>query len=359
MAGRELAGRLPRWPVGARARPAPLPPGLASGVATSAAVAAVATVISRSLAAAGVPALSPFFLAIVGGFAVGRGCTASTRVRLDPGLHFMSGSVLQTAIVLLGLRFGLQDLVTVGGDAVLIVTAVVAAGLVVSWTTARALRVDPTTGLLIGVGTAICGNSAIAAAAPVLRARGDAVSLASVVITAFGTASMLLLPALGRVLGLTERQFGTLAGAGVHDAGQAIAAGFLYGVEAGGIATLVKLARTMFLVPVVVALGWLVTGSRDRRPAAASSHRFAVGFVAAALLRSAGDRWFGDGAWWELGLSVAELSAAVLLTAAMAAMGLRTRLGELRAVGGGAVVVGVASAVACAAVALAGVLLTS
>jgi uncharacterized integral membrane protein (TIGR00698 family) len=277
--------------------------------------------------------------------------------RLRPGFALAARRVLRVAIVLLGLRFSLGYALTVGADALVTITLVVLTGLGTAFLASWLFGIDRTVSLLIGVGTAICGNSAIAAVAPIVGADDEDVSFASVVITGFGMLAMLTLPALGRLLALSAEQFGVLAGAGVHDAAQAIAAGFLYGDEAGGVATLVKLARTAYLVPLVIVLS-VVMHRRDperRGNVAAAVPLFALGFLGAAMVRSAGDRLLGDGTgWWMAGLGVADTLAAFLLAVAMAAIGAQTRLAALRRVGRPALLAGLVAATACATVAAVG-----
>lgn len=326
------------------------------GLAMAVVLAAVATLTSQVLARTALPRLSPVFLAIAVGFVIGARQPLAVSGATGAGLALASSSMLRLAIVLLGLRFSISDVVSVGGEVLLVITAVVATGLLAGMLLGRILGIDPALALLIGVGTAICGNSAIAAVAPVVDAREDQVSFASVVITLFGMAAMVVLPASGQLLALTEHQLGVLAGAGVHDAAQAIAAGFLSSDEAGGIATLVKLARTAYLVPVVLVLSWVRNRAADRRASRRAVPLFALGFVVAAVLRTAGDGWFGsDAGGWSAFLSLADVVAGFLLTVAMAAIGTRTRLDALRRVGRVPLVAGLVASVAVAGVAAFGV----
>lgn len=120
----------------------------------------------------------------------------------------------------------------------------------------RALGVPARLAILIGAGTAICGNSAIAATAPVIGAKDEEVSFAAV--TAFGSLAMLLYPLVGRGLGLSDHTFGVFAGSGVHDAAQAVAAGFMVSLDAGEVAAILKLSNGN-----VVTVGDLDAGSYE------------------------------------------------------------------------------------------------
>ena len=162
-------------------------------------------------------------------------------------------------------------------------------------------------------------------------------------------------PLLGYATGLSDAAFGLFAGAGVHDSAQAIASGFLYSQAAGEAATVVKLTRTVFLIPVVLVLGFTrrgAGGSRTPRGLAGAVPWFALGFVALAVVRSAGDAIFGDAAAWATTVAAGGEVATFLIVVAMAAIGLSTDLGRLRRIGPKPFAVGFAAAVAVGAVAL-------
>lgn len=342
----------------ARARVRPLLPGLALAGGVTAAAFAVATAFARG----GGPDLSPVFIAVLVGLVLSLSVPELAGGRCLPGFRFATKTLLRVAIVLLGLRFSLGVVAAVGGRALLVVVAVVATGLAVGSWLGRGVGVPARLATLVAVGTAICGNSAIAATAPIVGAEDDEVSVASIIITVFGTVAMVVLPILGHRFDLAPETFGVLAGAGVHDAAQAIAAGFSFGTEAGGTATIVKLARTSLLVPVLLVLS-LVVGHRDRAPGAGRAvvrvPWYLVGFVAAAGVRTLGDAVVGDAAAWDPVLSALANATTALLVVAMAAFGLQTRLPALREAGPRAVVTGLTTAVVCAAVATAGAMLVT
>lgn len=328
--------------------------GLAGGV--TAAAFAVAVAFARG----GGPDLSPVFIAVLVGLVLSLSVPELAGGRCLPGFRFATKTLLRVAIVLLGLRFSLGVVVEVGGRAFVVVVAVVATGLLFGTWLGRRAGVPGPLAMLIAVGTAICGASAIAATAPIVRAEDDEVSVASIIITVFGTVAMVVLPIVGHRLALEPETFGVIAGAGIHDAAQAIAAGFSFGDAAGGTATIVKLARTSLLVPVLLVLS-LVVGRRDRAPGAGQAAVrvpwYLVGFVVAASVRTGGDALLGDAATWHGLLSLVATTTTALLVLAMAAFGLQTRLSALREVGPRAVATGLTAAVVCAAVATAGALL--
>ena len=153
--------------------------------------------------------------------------------------------------------------------------ASIAACLGAGWLLSRVLRVEGRTGLLVTVGTAICGGSAIAAAAPVLGADDHEVSVALAVVFLLNGVALLLFPPLGHWAGLDQGRFGLWAALAIHDTSSVVGAALQYGPRALEVATSTKLARALWIVPVTLGLGW-VRGSRGagttRRAVAALVH---------------------------------------------------------------------------------------
>src|SRR5262249_22271999 len=119
---------------------------------------------------------------------------------------------------------------------------------------ARALRVGSRTGLLISVGTAICGGSAIAAAAPALRAKEHEVTVALATVFLLNGAALFLFPAIGHAVGLDQTRFGLWAALAIHDTSSVVSASMSFGQRALEVATTVKLARALWIVPVTFAI---------------------------------------------------------------------------------------------------------
>jgi uncharacterized integral membrane protein (TIGR00698 family) len=151
---------------------------------------------------------------------------------------------------------------------------------------------------LIGVGTGICGASAIAAVSPVIEATSTDIGYAVSTIFVFNIAAVLAFPVLGHVLGMSQHSFGLFAGTAVNDTSSVVATATTYGSSATQYAVVVKLVRTLMIIPICVGLGWLA----DRRKAAATGAAprvsprrvlrlvpwFLIGFVIAALVNTAG-----------------------------------------------------------------------
>ena len=204
------------------------------------------------------------------------------------------------------------------------------------------------TAVLIGVGTAICGASAIAAASAVLRPTGAQVAYALGTIFTFNVVAVLTFPALGHLLGMAPESFGLWAGTAINDTSSVVAAGYSYSADAGPHAVVVKLTRSLALIPIVIALA-LVKARRESRQSTAGSGDgaaprrcaalcwrtlpwtkivppFLVGFVLAAGLATGG----AVPASAQPGLTATGM---FLITAALAAIGLSLNVADLRAAG--------------------------
>lgn len=154
------------------------------------------------------------------------------------------------------------------------------------WLLARWLKVERDAGLLISVGTAICGGSAIAAAAPVLRAKEQEISVALATVFLLNSAALVLFPPIGHWAGLGQDAFGLWAALAIHDTSSVVGAGLAYGPRALEVATTVKLARALWIVPLTLVIGWLVA-RRGAAPADAPPVKkpwFIAGFLAVAAL---------------------------------------------------------------------------
>jgi uncharacterized integral membrane protein (TIGR00698 family) len=174
--------------------------------------------------------------------------------------------VLPFAIVFLGAKLNFFDIVRVSAQALLISVICVIAALSLTLWLCRRTGVGTKLGLLIGVGTAICGGTAIAVIAPVIEAEDEDMAFAVTAITLYGLVSIAVFPLLGAAMAMSQLQFGIWAGVGIHATPQVMAAGFAYGSEAGDIAVIVKLVRVLLLAPMVVGVGaWYARSVRRHR----------------------------------------------------------------------------------------------
>lgn len=251
--------------------------------------------------------------------------------RLAPGIRFAGRGVLKGSIVLLGFRMRLDEVAAVGARSSAVMLCTAAASFAAAAVLARVLRVPGKQAALIGVGTSICGGSAIAACAPAIEAEEEDVARAVSTIFLFNVAAALVFPPLGRLIGLSDEGFGLWAGTAVNDTSSVIAAASAWSEYAGNataldLATVVKLARTLLIVPVAVVLS-LVHAKRSGKGAGGVDlvrvfPWFALGFLAAAAINT----------YFPLPAAATDalgFCSAFLIAAAMAAIGASTGAASL------------------------------
>jgi uncharacterized integral membrane protein (TIGR00698 family) len=301
---------------------------LVPGVGGAAAVAAVATLLGGLAPVVGAPVF-----AILIGIAIAAVTKRAARMR--PGIAFTSKKVLQGSIVLMGLGLSLGQVLSTGARSLPVLAGTLAAALGMAWAAGRLLGVRGDTRTLIGVGTAICGASAIAATDAVIGADEADVSYAIATIFTFNFVAVLLYPGLGHVLGLSQRSFGLWAGTAINDLSSVVAAATIYGHAAASYGVIVKLTRVLAIIPVCLGLaavrGWRRTDAMARSAAPRVSIRrivpvFIVAFIAAVAANTIGL----VPAVWHHGLS--DLST-WMITAALAAIGLSTDVRHIRRAG--------------------------
>lgn len=204
-------------------------------------------------------------------------------------LKWASKLPLRIGIVLLGFRLSFDAVAEVGVGGLVVVVGTVAVALTMGMVIGKRFGMSKPLRLLMAIGFAICGQSAIAAAAPVSHADDDEIAYAIGLVALFGTIAVFALPLLNRVLGFGPEQYGVLAGASVHDTSQVIAAASVGGDVALASATVVKLTRVLFLAPVLVIAGLIGHDGSGRRPTLSQALPwYVIGFLVAVLLRSAG-----------------------------------------------------------------------
>ena len=272
------------------------------------------------------------------------------RPALAPGLTFATKRLLRAGVVMLGLRLSVDQVRDLGVIGAVTVVVVVVASFFGIQALARAMGVRPGLGLLVATGYSICGASAVAAMEPLADADEEEVAYAIGLVTLCGSLSIIVLPAIGHALGLSFEQFGTWAGAGVHDVGQVTATASAYAEASLPPALLVKLTRVVLLAPMVAGVG--VWRRRQHAAVAEDGRRppivplFVLGFLAAIALRATG--WLSADA-----LDTAKNIEQALLTAGMFGLGCGVAFGRLRRLGGRPLALGLASWAVIAVVALA------
>jgi uncharacterized integral membrane protein (TIGR00698 family) len=243
----------------------------------------------------------------------------------DPGIHFSAKTLLETAVVLLGASVSVRTVLALGPKLLVGIVAVVAASILFSYAISRLLRLSTRMSILVACGNSICGNSAIAAVAPVIGADGDDIASSIAFTAVLGVIVVLLLPLLVPILLLSLTQYGVLAGLTVYAVPQVLAATLPIGALSNQVGTVVKLVRVLMLGPVVLVVSLLTARLREGAGAHTGPTRlpalrqmlpwFIAGFLVVLVLRSSGAI---PAAW----LGPIKFTAATLTTISMAALGL-------------------------------------
>jgi uncharacterized integral membrane protein (TIGR00698 family) len=284
----------------------------------------------------GLALFSPMILAILLG--MGFHNLIGTPRAARPGVKFAMRPVLRFAVALLGLQLTTQQLAEVGATGIAIIIATLAATFVLTKWLGKRLGVEDKLAELIAAGTSICGASAVVAVNTVTEAHDEDVAYAVACVTLFGTVAMFVYPMLPGLLHLAPRGFGLWAGASIHEVAQVVAAAFQDGKEAGEFGTIAKLARVGMLAPIVLVLSALTApGARSGRQSV-SVPGFVIGFVVLVLFNSA------------VALPAAfhhamALITAILLSVALAALGMEADLRKLAEKGVRPLLLGAAASV--------------
>jgi uncharacterized integral membrane protein (TIGR00698 family) len=311
------------------------------GLLAAAVIALFATLLARVVPLAGAPVL-----AIVLG--IGLRSLLPLPHAVHAGFAFSAKYVLQSAIVVSGFGLSLAAVAQMGWETLPVTIGTIAVALVLAPIAGRMLKVDAVLEHLVGVGTAICGASAIAAVASVIEPLETDVALAIATIFFYNIVAVLTFPALGGLLHLTQSQFGVWAGTAINDTSSVVAAGYAFGPEAGQHATIVKLARATFILP-VVAIVAVVYARSQHSGVRVPWHRvvpwFIAWFVVAACVNTTGivsDRWHPG---------ITQTST-FLICVALAAIGAQTEVARLARSGARPLALGFVLWVAVAAVSL-------
>lgn len=173
--------------------------------------------------------------------------------------------LLQFSVVGLGFGMNLHESLRASGDGMVFTIVSVTGVMVAGYLLGRALRVDKKLSYLISSGTAICGGSAIAAIAPVIRSNTNQTSMSLAVIFTLNALALFVFPALGHLLGMTQQQFGTWAAIAIHDTSSVVGAGSAYGAEALMVATTIKLTRALWIIPLAIFSSFVFPVEQGKR----------------------------------------------------------------------------------------------
>ena len=264
---------------------------LAPGLVLAVAIGALALVLGKAAPLIGGPVIG-----IVLGIIVRN--TLALPASYAPGIAFAGKKILQWSIIALGFGLSLDQVAKTGLQSLAVTLVTMSVAFLSAWLLGRWLHVHGKLAILIGVGTAICGGSAIAATTPIIRADDHDTAFAISTIFLFNVIAVLLFPLLGHLLQMSDLGFGLWAGTAINDTSSVVAAGYSYSKTAGDFATIVKLTRATLIIPVCLVLAMLVA-ARERRSAqvAGGSANFSLGrifpwfilwFAVASALRTVG-----------------------------------------------------------------------
>lgn len=192
-----------------------------------------------------------------------------------------SKMLLQISVVGLGFGLGLGEVIQTGKNSIWYSTIGIACTLLLGYILGKLFRTDKNTSALISFGTAICGGSAIAAMAPVLKAKNEQTAVALATIFTLNSVALLLFPLIGHLLQLDQNAFGVWSGLAIHDTSSVVGATSAYGALALTTGTTVKLTRALWIAPIVMVVS-LIKGGEQK----AKIPLFIIGFVAAATVRT-------------------------------------------------------------------------
>ena len=210
----------------------------------------------------------------------------------EAGISFTGKKILQYAIILLGFEMNLYHVLSVGSQSLAVMASTLATAFLVAWGAGRLLGVEGDARTLIGAGTAICGGSAIAAVAPVIGAKDRDVVISIATIFFFNVLAVFIFPFIGHSVGMSDAGFGMWAGTAINDTSSVVAAGYAYSHDAGAYATIVKLTRTLMIVPVCLFFALLMMRGAAKSGAGFSLQRifpmFVLYFVLACIVNTTG-----------------------------------------------------------------------
>lgn len=338
---RDVGSAAPDLPP-ARSRPLDLVARHGPGLFAAIAVAAVARLATSFLPSI----VSEVTIAILIGLVIGR-LPAVRSASLAPGLKLAAERLLRLGIILLGAKLSVSQIAGIGLPAMAIIVATMAAALTVVLLLSRLAAVDGRLAVLLAVGAAVCGNTAVVATSPVINARPRDTAYAVATVTLFGTIAVFAYPLIGHAAQFGDAVFGLWAGIAINDTSQVVAASAAYSAGAFEIATVVKLIRNALMAPLLLGIAW----TWNRHTGVAGDTRaglrravplFVLGFLALSALRSVGVI--------DTGLAnTFETVARSLILVALAAVGLSVRLEDLRQVGPKPLLVGLTAALAIGA----------
>ena len=276
--------------------------------------------------------------------------------KIKSGITFTSKKILQWAVIILGFTLNIKTVLSVGGKSLPIIVSTIATSLIVASIMCKLLKVDKKVSILVGVGSSICGGSAIAATAPVIDSDDEDIAQAISVIFLFNVIAALIFPTIGNIIGLTDYGFSLFAGTAINDTSSVTAAASAWDSMKGtnGLvlaqATTVKLTRTLAIIPITLVLALLRTLQAKKQGEKGTTVYmkkifpwFIIYFVCASLITTV-VALLPENGFTEIYnanfVKIAKLLAKFFIAMAMCAIGLNTNIVNLVKKGGKPIAMG-------------------
>lgn len=298
-----------------------------SGIILSAGIAGIAYIISLFLPAG---ILGGTLIALVLGMLLNP--LVSRYEVFDPGINWTSKKILRAGIIIAGITLSFPQVIQAGKYALILMAFTLATSFGMGYLCKRIFKIDWKLASLLSVSTAICGGTAVATLGPTIRAKNRDIAYAISATFIFDIITVIAFPWIGRLLGLSDSGYGLWIGTAVNDTSSVVAAGYAFSDAAGLLATIVKLTRTLFIVPVILVFSWIYAKKEtpSQTPSNVSIRKifpwFILGFLAVVAIRS-------TGLVPDTVVTGMSFLSKFFLSMALAAIGLNTSLKEVAGVG--------------------------
>jgi uncharacterized integral membrane protein (TIGR00698 family) len=296
--------------------------------------------------------------AIIAGMVITCVIKGDTKEKLQDGITFTAKKILQYAVILLGFGLNLGTIAQVGGQSLPIIVATITTSLVIAFVLCKLMKIPSKISVLVGVGSSICGGSAIAATAPVIEAEDEEVAQAISVIFLFNVIAALIFPTMGKIIGLSNEGFAIFAGTAVNDTSSVTAAASAWEGMTGATdvldgATVVKLTRTLAIIPISLALAFIRTRNEKQNGTSVSLKSifpfFILYFIAASVITTVATVVFGVD---KHSFDIFKTLSKFFIVMSMSAIGLNTNIVKLVKTGGKPIFMGFCCWVGIACVSL-------
>lgn len=262
---------------------------------------------------------------------------------LAPGIDWTSKWILRTGIILTGVTLSISQVFQAGKYALLLMVFTLSTAFGMGYLCRKVFKINWKLSSLLSVSTAICGGTAVATVGPVIKARDTEIAYALFATFIFDLLTVILFPWFGKLVGLSDTGYGLWVGTSVNDTSSVIAAGYAFSDAAGSLATIVKLTRTLFIVPIVLVFSWIYTKKELQKSGGEGRVKvkiskifpwFILGFLMVVGIRSTGILSPNT-------VTTVATAAKLFLAAALGAIGMKTSFQEVAGVGVKPMVAGV------------------